>query len=122
VSEVRLFIFIFLLAPLVSIAQLIKGRVLDHETKLPLPYINIGVVNRNSGTVSMEDGTFTINLTEKKGTDTVRFSSIGYRPQTFLVEEMRNSPITEFHLLPQTTLLNEVCLDTIELTAKRISV
>ncbi|MDA0985460.1 MAG: carboxypeptidase-like regulatory domain-containing protein, partial [Bacteroidetes bacterium] len=36
----------------------IVGQVVDAATQEPLPYVNIGLVNQNQGTVSDEEGFF----------------------------------------------------------------
>jgi hypothetical protein len=102
--------FLWLLIPTLCDAQLVKGRVFDQETKLPVSYVNIGVVNKNVGTVSMEDGSFQLNLTNRNEDDTLRFSSIGYDDKSFLVSNVRKLSIDkmEVMLTHKTILLNEV--------------
>jgi hypothetical protein len=92
-------------------AQL-KGLVIDAETKKPIPYVNIGIVNKNVGTVSLEDGKFEILLDTKYDNDTIRFSSIGYDELSATVKEFcsSNTRNHEVGLKPRTILLNEVVI------------
>jgi hypothetical protein len=56
----------------------ISGQVIDGETELPLSYVNIGVVGKDMGTISLEDGTFQLGFDGLAPGDTLRFSMIGY--------------------------------------------
>lgn len=60
-----------------SFSQTIKGKMIDSETNFPLPYVNIGLLNKNIGTVSDSKGLFNFELNDDDS-DTVRFSMIGY--------------------------------------------
>ncbi len=79
--------FIFLLILALCISRLhsqysVKGSVQDADTNLPLAFVNIGVVNKEIGTVSAEDGSFYLSYKEGLLTpsDTLRVSSLGYEP------------------------------------------
>ncbi|MBI2966913.1 MAG: carboxypeptidase-like regulatory domain-containing protein [Bacteroidetes bacterium] len=78
---------------LISFAQKIEGRVMNNDTKEPIPYVNIGVIGRNSGTVSDIDGKFEIPSENLYDTDTLKFSIIGYHAYSL--------PIKKYHLLNQ---------------------
>jgi hypothetical protein len=94
-----------------SFAQTYSGFVRDKETHLPIPYANIGIIDRNIGTVSEEDGSFEVQLDTKYDTDSLRFSSIGYESQTYRVQDFRNhfsSNKITINLSVKATLLHEV--------------
>ena len=55
------------------------GIVADEKTKEPLAYVNIGVLNKNTGTVSSLYGFFNIPLKNSYKNDTILFSIIGYK-------------------------------------------
>lgn len=56
----------------------VKGSVLDSETKQPLVGVTVSIVNSKQGTVSDNDGNFELqNVTV--GIQTLTFSSIGYK-------------------------------------------
>lgn len=101
---------IFLLVSSSVYAQELKGFVLDAESKKPIPYVNIGVVNKNIGTVSMEDGSFILELTSKNEKDSIRVSSIGYASKSFLVRDLVNSNNHNVVLSPSITILREVVI------------
>lgn len=58
-----------------------KGLVVNEVSKQPIPFVNIGVQSKRTGTVSDEKGIFYLYLDETKiqSTDIVQFSSLGYQ-------------------------------------------
>ena len=66
----------------------ITGIVLDNKNGTPLPYVNIGILNKEIGTVTDTEGKFTFNLKNGFENDTIRISSIGYKPVEFLVRSI----------------------------------
>ena len=74
------FALLFLLLPFMLQAQTIKleGKVLAKESGQELPYVNIGIRNKNVGTTSNEAGKFVLSLLEERREDTLTFSAIGY--------------------------------------------
>lgn len=55
----------------------ISGRVFDAESKAPIPFVNIGVKRLATGTVSDEQGAFSLSL--KQADEQITFSAIGYQ-------------------------------------------
>mgnify|MGYP002777668427 CR=1 FL=1 len=87
----------------------IEGRITDPKGQ-PLAYVSIGVPGTPIGTVSEENGQFTLYKTDKLGdNDSVRFSLIGYQPRTLTWRDLRQSATTGAIQLEQAArLLNEV--------------
>ncbi|MFD0797395.1 carboxypeptidase-like regulatory domain-containing protein [Maribacter chungangensis] len=56
------------------------GRIVDAKTQEPLPYVNIGIVDKGFGTVTDETGRFylVIDTQKFKKEDIVQISSLGY--------------------------------------------
>jgi hypothetical protein len=97
-----------------SYGQVYHGRILDAETSQPIPYANIGIVSKDRGTVSMEDGSFQLTIDLAWDDDSLRISSIGYETQTFLVRSFKskfsgNEPVN-FSLLPKPVMLSELVI------------
>ena len=80
-------ILLFLLLAYNIQAQFITAKVLDAETRQPLPFVNIGVLNKNLGTVSDEYGDFLLELNPEFLLDTLRFSMIGFGKKDFVVQD-----------------------------------
>lgn len=72
-----------------SFSQTIIGTVVDLTSKLPLAYVNIGIVGKGIGTVSDINGKFTINLNDSLNAQALKFSYIGYKSQNFNVWEVK---------------------------------
>lgn len=77
-----LLLFVFL-TNLVSYAQTISGRVLEADTKKPIFYVNIGILGKNTGTVSDSLGYFSITCKDANKNDTLKFSCIGFKSRNF---------------------------------------
>ena len=65
-----------------------SGVILNKQNDSPLPYVNIGILNREIGTVSQSDGKFTLELKEELKNDTIRISSIGFKSVEILVKDI----------------------------------
>ena len=89
------------------------GQVIDADTEEPLPYVNIGLVNQNIGTVTDEAGYFELEVPGNGYADaTLRFSMIGFEPQDFMLQEYRDQKILTIPLQEKATALEEVVLTT----------
>jgi hypothetical protein len=73
------------------LAQTYSGSVTDASTNEPVPYVNIGIVKKGIGTVTDENGKFTLELAETYLHDTLRISMIGYQTRNFLVEDLQKN-------------------------------
>ena len=89
------------------------GQLIDADTEEPLPYVNIGLVNQNIGTVTDEAGYFELEVPGNGFADaTLRFSMIGFEPQDFTLQEYRDQKILTIPLNEKATALEEVVLTT----------
>lgn len=92
----------------IGFSQAISGKVFDQKSEKPLPYVHIGIVGKNMGTVSDEGGNFQINLLGASKTDILRFSTIGYKTLDFTVGTATESVLAKVLLVPETYALPEV--------------
>lgn len=62
-----MFVTFMLMSPGLVYAQsrVLSGIVLDSVTRAPIPFANIGIAGENHGTISLEDGTFRLELPEE---------------------------------------------------------
>ena len=108
-----LFLFAFLLSFTVLNAQhILQGRIIDAFTKEPLPFVNIGVLKKELGTVSNEDGFFFLEVPDLFAKETLRFSMIGFDERDFQVADLEAILLSNNTLVlaEQTTFLEEVVL------------
>jgi hypothetical protein len=88
-------------------AQTLTGVVSDQKTNESLPYVHIGVVGRNMGVISRDDGSYEINLDKASRTDTFAFSIIGYETKTFSVGDLKAGRM-DVRLTSRSYMLKEV--------------
>jgi hypothetical protein len=106
---------LFLIVAAVSVSAqkmtVVKGTVIDAETKEPLPLVNIAFVNTSIGTTSDFDGSFV--LESKWATDSIIISYVGYQSQKLPVTKFEKQEVN-VALVPFT-----LSLQTVEIKAKR---
>ena len=108
-----LFLFAFLLSiPVLSAQYILQGRIIDALTKEPLPFVNVGVLKKELGTVSNEDGFFFLEVPDVFAKETLRFSMIGFDERDFQVADLEAILLSNNTLVlaEQTTFLEEVVL------------
>jgi hypothetical protein len=84
-------IILFLLICDVSLwGQQISGTVFEMDSNLPIEYVNIGIVDKNIGTVSDQNGKYTLQINSEYINDTLRFSRVGYKSYSVKVSDFIN--------------------------------
>ncbi len=107
-----LLMMLSLFATGIAAQEIYKGKVIDAVTNEPIPYVNIGIVDKGIGTVSDEDGFFRlfIDRTEIGDEELIHFSSLGYQTLNISVANaayiLKESP--NIQMRPADILLNEV--------------
>lgn len=96
-------VFFLLLIPLKAQPS-IKGRVIDSNTDMPVPYVNIGIVELRIGTVSSYEGDF--ELAYNSEADSITFSSVGYKPKRISVGDLKDN--SNVNLEPQIIVGEEI--------------
>ena len=75
------------------------GQVIDNLTQEPLPYVNIGLVNENIGTVSDEQGYFQLDLEARDYNRSIlRISMIGFETKNFNLQDKILKKIFKYEL------------------------
>lgn len=90
-----------------------EGVVLDADTGTPIPFVNIGIVDRGVGTISNENGEFLLEFRprEVQQGDIVRISSLGYIPRKIPVSLLKEDVLKLIiRLQPNPVSLEEVVL------------
>ena len=70
--------------------DVVKGTILDQSNN-PIPYVNIGVLNTATGTVSNEGGRFELVVDKVNPGDTIKISAIGFSSRVFQLQNLRKS-------------------------------
>ncbi len=75
----KLFIILFLLqSSVLLLGQQISGTVFEKNSDAPVEFVNIGIVGKNVGTVSDQNGEYALQIDPQYYNDTLIFSCIGY--------------------------------------------
>lgn len=108
-----LILLIFISSFALFAQKIIEGQVLDQSSNFPIAFANIGIQNTRYGTVSEEDGSFSLEVPEGYLKDTISFSAIGF--------SSRRVPILFFQNDKPSVLLKERLnnLDEIVVKGKR---
>ncbi|AVM51857.1 carboxypeptidase-like protein [Bacteroides zoogleoformans] len=89
---------------------IITGVVRDKENRKRLENVNISVIGTNIGTVTNQDGTFSLKITTTEGFRGVEFSHIGYLNTHLSLEELEKPDELTIWLIPAPNLLKEIVI------------
>ena len=89
-----------------------KGKIVDAKTNQPIPYVNIGIVDKGVGTVSDEEGVFYLafEYDEIANNEIIQFSSLGYQKIEMKVSNAKYilNKFSKIEMFPANILLSEV--------------
>ncbi len=104
-------ILIFALYPLHAQKNIpVSVNVID-DTGYEIPFAAIGIVSKNIGTTSTEDGTFYFQISSAELKDTLSISSLGFSTYTLPISQLVNNEKMVIVLEEKTTSLNEVVVN-----------
>ena len=75
-----------------STIPILNGTILN-ENNIPLPYVNVISMNTGKGTISNENGDFSIDINSLNDTNTIRFQCIGYKTQDQIIINLKSNSI-----------------------------
>jgi hypothetical protein len=104
--------------PLNLQAQMVNGRVYNAITQEPLMFVNLGIVGGNLGTVSDENGYYSLDLTKVNKGDSIRFSYLGFISQTFEALAFQKSGGGDIYLSETSVPLREIVVYAKDYTEK----
>lgn len=90
--------------------QTYSGKILDSKTNQPIAYVNIGVLLKNTGTVSDDNGNFQLLLKKDLDNDTLKISCIGYQSLTIKTSDFKQLKDKSIYLNPSSILLSDVII------------
>lgn len=70
----------------------ISGTILN-ENNTPLSYVNIISLNSGKGTITNENGSFSIDIDHLNDSNIIRFQCIGYKTKDYTIESLKNNAI-----------------------------
>ena len=113
-SKYVLFLLVLILNYVSSFGQTeLIGQVIDALTEEPIPFVNIGLVDENIGTVSDEQGYFQLEIDPLQYSQSnLRFSMIGFESKTYVLQEYLQKELLIIPLTEESTELEEVVVST----------
>ncbi|WP_347050926.1 carboxypeptidase-like regulatory domain-containing protein [Flavobacterium olei] len=100
--------FLFFFTKNIAQERIISGEIKDSKTGSNLEYVNIGILNKNSGTVANSKGNFNLKLDQKvEANDTIIFSCIGFETQKLVINQLK-SEHNIITMIPSENVLKEV--------------
>ncbi len=100
----------------------ITGKVIDTNDKRPLAYVNIGIKEKNIGTISKEDGSFTIDIPSEYQSGSLTFSIVGYYESNLSIRDLMSDENVIIKLKEKTTQLEEVVITGKKLVEKKYGI
>lgn len=102
-------IFILLLCWNINVFSQIKieGKLVDKNSE-SIPYANIGILGKNIGTVSDENGEFKLFIESANLEDSLSFSFVGYELLTITIQEIISAKLKIFILKEKIEEIKEV--------------
>src|SRR5699024_1317166 len=85
---------------LIGFGQVIKGTVSDKETQEPLGYATISIPSQNLRVIAHRNGTFTLDVSRARDTDSISISYIGYRTVNYSLSDLDIARNQQFELHP----------------------
>lgn len=89
--------------------KLVSGTVISEQSKEPLAFANIGILNSTVGTFSFEDGSFNLIIPKDKQDDQLTFSALGYHKVQLEISDLNSAKLI-ISLKENTTMLQDVSI------------
>ncbi len=89
--------------------QNISGKVTSYSDKISLPYASVGIRGKHVGTISNQDGKFTLTLSSENSKDTLVVSYVGFKNFETPVSKILNNQL-EIKLIEDFISLQEVVI------------
>jgi predicted alpha/beta superfamily hydrolase len=110
ITRLILMILIFGDNYLVQSQTIIKGNIVDASNNQPLAYVNVGINKKNIGTISRENGEFSIKIPDENLRDTLSFSLVGFQQLDLPVKMLSDKKSVNIKLRERTVELNELTI------------
>jgi predicted alpha/beta superfamily hydrolase len=106
-----------------SIAQItLTGVVIDSANQTVLPFVNIGIKQKNIGTSTLADGTFSIKIPTQNENDTLTFSMVGYSELNLAIKDIVTTNQKTFQLKIKTIDLKSVVVTARKLVEQKFGI
>ena len=91
----------------------IRGQLFDKQTKKPLPFVSIGIVEKNIGTISNYDGFFVLKLPSKLLSSLITISHLGYKCKQIPIQALIDQKV-DIYLETEYISIQEVIIHNVD--------
>ncbi|GCC50138.1 hypothetical protein SanaruYs_03530 [Chryseotalea sanaruensis] len=98
-----------------SQAKLVEGKIIDKDTKQPIPFASIGLLGTSKGTSSNLNGQFSLSVIDNFS---IRVSCLGYR--TLQLDSIPKDQFVIVELEPSATQLKEIVVFNKQVNARKV--
>ena len=112
-SKLLYFLFFLCFNHFALSQTVISGKIIDSQTKKAIPYVNIGVLHKKTGTVSDTVGRFKLIGVTRNLDDTLKMSCVGYNSFLLPLHSTNEDYFLEnrtFELDPSSEKLSEIVI------------
>ena len=95
------------------------GVIINSKTNETVEFVNIGILNKNTGTISNLKGLFSINISKKLSNDSLIISHINYHSVKVPIKTLENQTI---YLQPKNNELSEIVISNKKKKNRKIGV
>ena len=99
----------------------ISGQIIDANGN-PLAYVNVGIRERNIGTASRSDGSFSLITPPETADDTLTFSLVGFHELDVAIKRINAHKKLTIRLIEKVTALDEVVIKGEKLVEKKYGI
>ncbi|MBL7818678.1 MAG: carboxypeptidase-like regulatory domain-containing protein [Saprospiraceae bacterium] len=93
---------------------ILEAKVIDSQTQMGIPYVNIGFPSYSIGTASNEKGDFIIKIPKERQLDTLTFSCIGYGTYRMALRGIDPKVFKTVQMKPADINLSEVVIKSLD--------
>lgn len=112
-------LFLLINFQLISQDIKMKGVIINSKTNETIEFVNIGILNKNLGTISNSKGLFSINISKEHTNDSLTISHINYHTHKTPIKNLQNLTI---YLEPKTNELSEIVISNKKKKHRKIGV
>ncbi|MFH0892844.1 MAG: carboxypeptidase-like regulatory domain-containing protein, partial [Bacteroidota bacterium] len=98
----------------------LKGQIIDENTKNPISYACIGIINKQIGTSTNSEGNFIFNVSNKCLNDSIIITALGYYTYKIAIKDFSDKKSQAIQLKPQIFNLSSVTFNSKKLSALEI--
>lgn len=105
---IRLVFICIILIPHMIFGQKFSGSLMSKKNNTPIDFVNIGVIGKNIGFISNENGQFELFIDANYNNDTLKFSRIGFSPLIMKVSDFKKLTNFEIYLEEHITEISSI--------------